>query len=131
VLGDTLTSGERAFVRGLAANIAAYQDALAGTALELKERGGLTSEQFAVDDAMRQSVFDKLAAKDVILTEEERAGGARLIDDQLGYEVARYVFGRPAEIRRRALDDRQVQTAVRLLEVGTTPRALMTEITGP
>ena len=37
---------------------------------------------------------------------------------------------RQAEIRRRALDDKQVQEAVRLLQVGTTPRALMSEITG-
>ena len=79
---------------------------------------------------MRQAVYDKLEAKGVTLTEDERSGGAELLDDQLGYQVARYVFGRQAEIRRRALDDKQVQEAVRLLQVGTTPRALMSEITG-
>ena len=29
-------------------------------------------------------------------------GAGTLIDEQLGYEIARYVFGRPAEFRRRA-----------------------------
>ncbi|MEZ4379414.1 MAG: S41 family peptidase [Gemmatimonadales bacterium] len=130
VRGDTLTDGERAFARALAANIESYQDALVVTALELKERRSVTAEQFTVDAAMRQAVYDKLEAKGVTLTEDERAGGAELLDDQLGYQVARYVFGRQAEIRRRALDDKQVQEAVRLLQVGTTPRALMSEITG-
>jgi hypothetical protein len=52
--------------------------------------------------------------------------GARgLIDEQLGYEVARYVFGRQAEFRRRSLDDEQLQTAFGLLRKAQTPRELM------
>src|SRR5690606_29332745 len=44
VRGDTLTDGERAFARALAANIESYQDALVVTALELKERKAVTAE---------------------------------------------------------------------------------------
>jgi carboxyl-terminal processing protease len=130
VRGDTLTDGEKAFVRGLGGNVAAYRDALVSVALETKERRSVRAEEFTVSDTLRQQVFTKLAAKDVELTDAARTGGATLVGDQLGYEIARYVFGRQAELKRRALDDRQVQTAVQLLEKGSTPRALMAEIVG-
>ncbi len=70
---------------------------------------------------MRQQVFQRLKQKGVKLTPEEFDQGARLVDQQLGYEIARYVFGRPAEFRRRAGDDRQVQTALGLLRKAAEP----------
>jgi hypothetical protein len=52
--------------------------------------------------------------------------GASLVDQQLGYEISRYVFGRPAEFRRRAQDDPQVQTAITLLRKAQSPKQLLT-----
>lgn len=130
VRGDTLTDGERAFVRALGGNVVAYRDALVVTALQVKERGLVTAEGFTVTPAMRQMVLDRLADKDVRLTEADVAGATDLLDDQLGYEIARYVFGRQAELRRRGLDDRQVLEAVELLRGAASPRELMSQITG-
>lgn len=127
---DTLSDGERAFARAIAGNIAAYRDALVAVALEAKERRSVTSENFTVTPALRQSVYDKLAAKGIVLNETDKASGASLVDDQLAYQIARYVFGRELELKRQAVDDPQVQEALRLLEKGTTPRALMAEIVG-
>jgi carboxyl-terminal processing protease len=129
VRGDTLTTGEREFIRGLDGAVAAYRDALVGAAIEIKERRLVTAEQFVVTDAMRALVYQRLAAKDVELSEQEKAGGQKLLDDQLSYEIARCVFGREAETRRRAVDDEQVREAVDLLTRGATPQALMAEIT--
>jgi hypothetical protein len=42
------------------------------------------------------------------------------VDEQLGYEISRELFGTGAEARRRALSDRQMQTAVRLLRRART-----------
>lgn len=130
VRGDTLTTPERKFVRSLGGKVSAYQDALVGTALDLKKRGTVRNEAFVVDSAMRNEVYRRLAAKGVKLDSTIEIDGGTLVDDQLGYEIARYVFDRQAELRRRAQDDQQVQTAVILLEAGTTPQALMSEITG-
>ena len=47
------------------------------------------------------------------------------MDEQIGLEVARYVFGREAELRRRSAIDPQVQAAVALLPAGTTTASLM------
>ena len=52
--------------------------------------------------------------------------GASLVDQQLGYEISRYVFGRPAEFRRRAQDDPQVQMAITLLRKAQSPKQLLT-----
>jgi carboxyl-terminal processing protease len=130
VRGDTLTTGEREFVRALGGNVAAYRDALVGTALEVKERRLVRVEGFVVSDALRQMVLGRLARSGVAISPEEAAGASALLDDQLGYEVARYVFGPHAELRRRALDDRQVRAAVELLRAGPTPQALMRQISG-
>ena len=51
-------------------------------------------------------------AKGVEMTPQVFDGAGRLMDEQLGYEIARYVFGRPAEFRRRAADQRDMQTAL-------------------
>jgi hypothetical protein len=46
----------------------------------------------------------------------------------LGYEIARYVIGRTAEVRRRAANDRQLQRALVLLEQAGSPRDLLAKV---
>ena len=130
VRGDTLTDAEKTFVKGLGGNVAAYRDALVATALDLKEKKSVPNENFEVTEAMRQAVLGRLKAKGVSLTPEQVAGGSKLLGDQLGYEIARYGFGREAEIRRRTQDDPQVRVAADLLRKAATPKALMAQITG-
>jgi hypothetical protein len=74
---------------------------------------------------MRREVYDRLRAHDVQVSDSIFNGAGSLIDEQLGYEVARYVFGRPAEFRRRAADDQQMQTAIGLLRKAQTPKELL------
>ena len=52
------------------------------------------------------------------------------MDQQLSYEVTRYIFGRPAEFRRRSQDDPQVQSALRLLRKAESPKQLLTLASG-
>ena len=51
--------------------------------------------------------------------------GSQIVDQQLGIEIARYVFGRQAEFRRRAALDTQVQTAIGLLRKAQSPKELL------
>jgi hypothetical protein len=74
---------------------------------------------------MRQQIYQRLRAKGIDMTPQVYEGATGLIDEQLGYEIARYVFGRPVEFRRRALDDKQMQTALGLLRKAGTPRELL------
>lgn len=122
---DTLTAGERAFATALGAKTTEYRDALTSYALELKNEHAITSEDFTVTSAMRQAVLQHLRAKGVPVSDAVFTGATPLVEQQLGYEIARYLFGRPAEFRRRAKDDPQVQAALNLLRKAQTPKELM------
>jgi carboxyl-terminal processing protease len=125
VTADTLTEGEREFAKALGTNLPVYRDVLTTMALEAKEKGAIKSESFTVTPQLRRAVYDRLRAKGVNLTEQHFEGAGTLVDQQLAYEMARYVFGRPAEFRRRATDDRQMQTAMGLLRQAQSPKELL------
>jgi carboxyl-terminal processing protease len=122
---DSLSDGERAFVTALASKFAEYRDAITTTAFQVKTDKSVTSEEFKVTPAMRAEVLKRMRAKGVSIPEETFNKAASLIDEQLSYEIARYVFGRPAEVRRRGRDDRQLQTAIGLLQRAQTPKDLL------
>jgi carboxyl-terminal processing protease len=122
---DTLTEGERAFAGTLASKFSEYRDAITATALQIKNDKAVTSEQFTVNAAMRAEVLRRMRAKGVTISEEAFEKAASLVNEQLGYEIARYVFGRPAEFRRRSHDDRQMQRAMELLQHAQSPKDLL------
>jgi carboxyl-terminal processing protease len=122
---DTLTAAEREFAKDLGNGFPQYRDALTSIALEAKKTHGVRAESFKVTPAMRQEVYTRLRSHDVDISESVFNGAGALIDEQLGYEVARYVFGRPAEFRRRAANDSQMQTAMGLLRKAQTPKELL------
>jgi carboxyl-terminal processing protease len=122
---DTLTASEREFAKALGNGLPQYRDALTSIALEAKKAHGVKSESFKVTPEMRQRVYNRLRAKDVQISPVVFNGAGTLIDEQLGYEIARYVFGRPAEFRRRAANDLQMQTAMGLLRKVQTPKDLL------
>jgi carboxyl-terminal processing protease len=122
---DTLTDNEREFAKALGTNLPLYRDALTSFALDSKKTHRVTGENFKVTPDMRQQVYERLRSRGVKLTQAEFNGAGSLIDEQLGYEITRYVFGRPAEFRRKAQDDKQMQTALGLLRKAQSPKQLM------
>lgn len=122
---DTLTATERAFATALASKFAEYRDALTATALQIKNDKSVTSEEFTITPAMRAEVLRRLRAKGVQVADETYTRAAGLVDEQLGLEIARYVFGRPSEFRRRAQGDRQMQSALDLLQRAQSPKDLL------
>jgi carboxyl-terminal processing protease len=122
---DSLSAAEREFAKALGSHVPEYRDVLTGYALEAKRNGTVKSESFTVTPAMRQEVYPRLQAKGIEMTPQVYQGATSLIDEQLGYQIARYVFGRPAEFRRQVQDDKQMQTAMELLRKAGTPRELM------
>ncbi len=122
---DTLTGPEKEFVRDLADKTPVYLDVLTSYALEVKQKGSVRSENFRVTPEMHQQVFQRLKAGGVQVSQMVYDSAATLVDPQIGYQIARYVFGRPAEFRRRAGDDHQMQTALGLLRRAQTPKELL------
>src|SRR5688572_9468010 len=99
---DSLTESEREFARALGTDAPLYRDVLTTFALDQKTGKTISSESFSVTPAMRKQIYDRLKQKGVKLTPEEFSQGGRLVDQNLAWEIARYVFGRQAEFRRKA-----------------------------
>jgi carboxyl-terminal processing protease len=125
IVADTFTTAERGFIRALGDKIPLYRDALAGYALELKEGRRLASPTFTVTDAMVDEVIRRMRAKGATVPDSVAGGARTLIAQELGYEAARYVFGRSAEVRRRFNDDQQVQRALALAARAKSPQDLL------
>ncbi len=123
---DTLDMPERELARALGQSMTEYRDVLTSYALDLKRQGTLSSPDFEVTPAMLAEFRKRLKQKGVTVPDATFAGGSGLLAQQVGYEVARYVFGRPAELQRRAGDDPQVQRAIQLLRRASTPAELLT-----
>ena len=122
---DTLTNPEREFAKALGNGLPQYRDALTSIALEAKKTHGVKSESFRVTPDMRQQVYNRLQSRKLQISPSVFQGAGALIDEQLGYEIARYVFGKPAEFRRRAANDVQMRTAMNLLRKAQTPKELL------
>jgi hypothetical protein len=98
---------------------------LARYALDIKSEDAVTSEDFAVSSAMLREFVRRLRARDVEMPDSIWAGATSLVAQQLGYEIARYVFGRPAELRRRVGEDKHIREAVQLLQRAASQAELL------
>jgi len=126
VVPDTFTTAERGFVKALGDKIPLFRDALTAAAIELKEGNRLASPNFTVTQGMVDDIVRRLRAKGADLPDSVIAGARTLITQELGYEAARYVFGRSAEFRRRIGDDEQIKRAVALADKARSPQDLLT-----
>jgi carboxyl-terminal processing protease len=121
---DTFTTVERAFMRALGSNVSVFRDVLTGYALELKSQRAVTSADFTVTPAMVNEALRRLRTRAATVPDSVTAGARSLIAEELGYEAVRYVFGRPAEVRRRMRSDHQVQEALGLARRARLPQDL-------
>lgn len=121
---DTLTTEEQNLTRALGSNLPVFQDVLTTYVLELKGANTIRDIDFRVLPAMLNELLRRLRERGVDITRPDWDRGRSLVRRQLSYEIARYVFGRDAEIKRRAASDSQVQKALELLGEASTPEAL-------
>ena len=116
VRGAPRSDAERALLSALGEDIGLFRNVLAEYATELrKAASGPKFEAFHVTDEMRDQVFQRLELIGIELPRPLFDNASSYVDEQLGYEVTRALFGPEAEARRRAMSDRQMQTAARIL----------------
>ncbi|MBA3258848.1 MAG: S41 family peptidase [Gemmatimonadales bacterium] len=126
VLGpDTLTTPESLLAQALSGQISVFRDVLTAYALELRRQGAIATPEFEVTPVMRAEVHRRLNQRGMAIADSVFSGGERVVATQLGYEVARYLFGLAAERERRVVEDVQVQEAVALLRGTSSPQALL------
>jgi carboxyl-terminal processing protease len=125
VSADTLTTAERRFLQALGGSVQVFRDVLSTYALEFKAARRFESPTFQISDEMIDETLRRLRAKGAAVPDSVSGGSRSLIAQQLGYEAARYVFGREAEFRRRMGDDAQVQSALALAGRAKSPKDLL------
>ena len=126
VPADTLSEVEQEFLRSLGSKLPAWRDVMTTYALEIKAAGTVTDSNFTVTSQMRAGLLQRLQEREIEATDQQFRAARDLIDQQFGYEVQRYVFGRESESRRRISNDPQVRKAVDLLQEARTQTELLT-----
>ena len=125
VVDGTLGAGARALAEALGSHFGDFRDITTAYALEAREQKSITREDFVVTEEMRRTVRARLVARNVRVNDAVWTAGRPLIDSWLASDLARYVFGRESELRRRRANDPQLQAAITLLRRAATPQALL------
>ena len=120
------TDGERILYSALGDDLERFRQVLSAYAAELREDGSVTDESFQVTAAMREGLYTRLLDAGVSLAPETYEEAAGYVADQLGYEIARELFGIESVVRRQAQGDRQLQAALRLLRGAQTQQETIT-----
>jgi carboxyl-terminal processing protease len=121
VRGTPRSDAERALLGELAEDLGLFRSVLSDFAADLKKSSRAPKfESFRVTEEMRGLVFERLQQIGLELPRTTYDNASAYVDEQLGYEISRALFGPIAEARRRALSDRQMLTAVRLLRRAST-----------
>jgi carboxyl-terminal processing protease len=121
VRGTPRSDAERALLNTLGEDVGLFRTALSDFAANLRKAPRAPKfESFRVTEDMRNHVFERLQQIGLELPRTTYDNASAYVDEQLGYEITRALFGPVAEARRRAMSDRQMQTAVRLLRQART-----------
>ena len=110
----------------LGKNVSTFNDALAAFALDARARHAVTSPTFAVSPEMRASFLALLARRGVTLDARTVAAAQTFIDQDIGYEVAQFSFGRAGSVRRLFDEDPVLVEAQRYAARAKTPADLLT-----
>ena len=127
---DTLSTAEQLMVKTLGSKIPEFRSAVGSYALELKGQGRITSPDFAVTHEMLQGLLKEIRSRGVTMPDSVWFGAENIVSQQLSFDVARDVFGRTAELRRRNEVDNQVLRAMQLLRSSRTMADLF-RVAGP
>ncbi|HET7296923.1 MAG TPA: S41 family peptidase [Gemmatimonadales bacterium] len=125
VAPDTFDTAERSFLKVLGSKIPTYQDVRTSYALEVKTAGRIKTPDFTVPADMADDVIRRLRARGVAVPDSVMTGAREVITQDLGFEIARYVFGRSTEVRRQREEDRQVRAALALARKAKSPQDLL------
>lgn len=107
-------NGTRAFWRMIGAGAPKFRDALTESAIDAKQAHAVSSANFVVTEALRQSLWQHVATKGIKLDHVHFDSAGAAVDRLLGLEIARYALGPEAEFKRRLTDDRVIAAALAL-----------------
>jgi carboxyl-terminal processing protease len=120
------SDGERVLHTALGEDLDQFRTVLTGYVAELRGSGAVSDETFQITPGMREALFQRLQEDKVPLSRETFDAAASYVDEQLGYEISRELFGTESVVRRQAKADRQLQAALRVLRKAHTQQDVLT-----
>lgn len=125
-VSDSVEDAEIANLQiALGKHVGTFRDVLTDYALAVKARKTITSPAFTVTPAMRADVYSRLRKRGVNLPRTMFDTDSTLMDKLIADQIARYVFGPDAEYQRLLDRDRDVMTALGMLERARTREDLL------
>jgi carboxyl-terminal processing protease len=124
VKNDTTTLAERALIAAVAKKASTFNDVLSRYAVEYERRTPGLTRDFPVTPEMRRELYDRLHAAGFDLSWEQFEAAHRLIDARLVNDISLSRCGAGVAAQRNDVDDRTLQTAIRLLQGADTQAAL-------
>jgi carboxyl-terminal processing protease len=118
VRSDTTTAVEREFRTALGEKLGAYYDAVFRFAVAYSKTHPELKPDFQITPAMLGELYAWLEDSGIEVDRELYDGSRRLIQRELGIQLATVVFDEKTALRRRLVLDRQVGTAAELLREG-------------
>jgi carboxyl-terminal processing protease len=132
VVGDTvLAPADLALQTALGSRVLDFRDALAATAVTLKEEGTVHSPAFEVTPAMLDRLWRLMQQRRFSFDRAIFDRARPLVSRLLAREIARYVFGPAAEAERSIHDDEVIQRAMALIAGTHTQGQLLARANGP
>lgn len=120
------SDGERVLHTALGDDLDQLRTVLTAYVAELRATGSVSDETFQISPAMREALFQRLEEEKVPLSREAYEAATPYVDEQLGYEISRELFGTESVVRRQAKGDRQLQAALRVLRKARTQQDALT-----
>ncbi len=114
------SEGERLLTTALGEEMDRFRSTILAYAAELRASGTVADDSFAITQTMRDSLYQRVEEAGIPLDRATYDSAEDYVEEQLGCEIAREMFGTESVLRRQARNDRQLQTAVRVLRSART-----------
>jgi carboxyl-terminal processing protease len=124
IRSDTTTQVEREFRTSLGDQLGAYYDAVFRFAVSYADARPELREDFQVSNEMLAELYAWIEDSGIEVSRELYDGARRLVERELGIQLATVAFDEKTSLRRRLFIDRQVETAAEILREGHTQAQL-------
>jgi carboxyl-terminal processing protease len=126
---DTLTEAEREFWETVMTQSAeAYRSVVFSYAIEHVRDNPDLQIDFEITPAMEREIFERFRAAGVTVSQEEFEAARRLIDRDVGGEIARAKWGEAGRRQRANRADNVVRAAIELLQQASSQQALFSMV---
>lgn len=121
------SDGERLLHGALGDDFDRFRGSVSTYAADLRATGGVgDDEAFQVTAEMRDTLYHRLEEEGLALPRDTYDEASSYVNESLGNEIARELFGTESVVRRQAKSDRQLQAALRLLRHSDTQQEALT-----